>query len=334
MTAVNTCGSILAMIEKSPYEGTLDTLNGRMCLGKVVTVDGNARTCRVRTIGTAMFGTDDQDLQNVKCQHMVWDPAGSYAVVLPTIGSYVIVAFVNSEPIIVGAYPLSLSDDDGSLTVQQDLLPGDMAFVSSTGSSVIIRSAGTVEIESTKGCRTYWFPIKETITTVCQNWELNPSGGYQNWTTDSVTGNTVLDTKAFDNAVPVNAARMQMGTSDSGALVDLAIGPVDENLDISAPTLTLQIQADGTTNLSVGSGGVTVEITPAGAVTMTTQSDINVTSSGDVNITASGDMNLMASSIALNGTASGITTSNSHMGVIDLITGVPVMPSTTTFGDI
>ena len=38
--------------------------------------------------------------------------------------------------------------------------------------------------------------------------------------------------------------------------------------------------------------------------------------------------------VQLNGNSSGITTMNSHMGVIDFITGIPVMPSTTVKGDI
>jgi len=322
------------MKEKSPYEGTLDKLNGRMCLGRVIFIDSTSRTCRVRTIGAAMFGTDDQDLQNVKCQHLLWDGAGSYAVAMPTVGTYVIIAFVNSEPVIVGVYPLSNTLGGGGRTNQQDLLPGDLAFVTATGSRVVIRSAGTVEIESTKGCRTYWFPTKETINTVCQNYELEPTGGYLHWTVDQDTGATVLDIKAFDNATVTNATRLQFGSADSGALLDLAIGPVDENLDITSPVMTLQVQPDGGTTINVGGGQVTISVTPDGKIDVNTSGDANITAGGDINVTASGNANVKAAQIALNGTSSGITTANSHMGVIDLITGAPVMPSTTTFGDV
>jgi hypothetical protein len=38
--------------------------------------------------------------------------------------------------------------------------------------------------------------------------------------------------------------------------------------------------------------------------------------------------------IILNKQLSGVTTMNGHLGVIDLITGIPVIPSTSTFGDV
>ena len=57
-------------------------------------------------------------------------------------------------------------------------------------------------------------------------------------------------------------------------------------------------------------------------------------SGGEHKIMAGGNVDVMGAMILLNGSASGVTTENSHMGVIDLITGVPVMPSTTVFADI
>lgn len=55
---------------------------------------------------------------------------------------------------------------------------------------------------------------------------------------------------------------------------------------------------------------------------------------GAANITAGGTATITAPAINLNGSASGITTENSHLGVIDLITGVPVIPSTTVKSDV
>jgi hypothetical protein len=59
---------------------------------------------------------------------------------------------------------------------------------------------------------------------------------------------------------------------------------------------------------------------------------INVT--GNCEVTAGGNVIVTAPQIQLNGQTSGITTENSHQSVIDFITGVPVMPSTTVFSDI
>lgn len=59
-----------------------------------------------------------------------------------------------------------------------------------------------------------------------------------------------------------------------------------------------------------------------------------VQAGGDCKITAGGNCKVTASKIELNGSSSGVTTKNSHMGVIDLITGVPVQASPTVFADV
>lgn len=346
------------MKDQSPYEGMLDRLGGKISLGQVVSIDSKSRTARVRTLGNKDHGNDDQDLQNVKILHHSWNPDGSYAVSMPIVGSYYIVGYVNSEPVLIGAYPLSNTFGAGGRTNQQDLLPGDYAFVTAAGSSLIIRSGGTVEIQSTLGCRTWWLPTHETITTVCQNLEVDTAGGFTHWTVDPDAGTTLLETKAYTDIDAGTAVDLQVGTTSSGAIIDLAVGATDESLSIPSPTLALQVQADGTTTLNVGQGNVTITITPDGKVSIstaadtsltvggktsitstgdvevTTQGDAKVTASGDAKVTASGNVDVKGAMIKLNGSVSGVTTMNSHMGVIDLITGAPVQPSTTVLADI
>lgn len=83
-------------------------------------------------------------------------------------------------------------------------------------------------------------------------------------------------------------------------------------------------------NETVG-GKLTIAVTGNCEITC---SKAKVNASGDAEITAGGNAKITASQIQLNGSASGITTMNSHQGVIDLITGVPVQPSTTVLSDI
>lgn len=372
VTEVNACVSLQSMsVESSPYEGQLDRLNGKFCLAIVTAVDADNRFLTCRSIGSLEAGTDDQYLPNVKIGHIAWNTNGCYGVYIPQIGEYIVVAFINSEPISLCSYPLSDTTVGGQPDNQvDDLQPGDWAIVgigqAIGGSRIIMRSAGTVEIESTKGCRTYWLPMFDTINTVCQNYELEPTGGYLHWTVDPDTAVTVLDLKAYDTDEADNAVRLQLGTADSGALVDLALGATDDNLDIPTPNLSLQIQPDGTTALNIGQGKITINMTPDGNVTVSIDSDLDVTvkgkvsldvtgdvdatiegktsvtSTGDVEVTTDGDATVKATGtttikgleIILNEQMSGITTMNSHLGVIDLITGAPVIPSTTVFGDI
>lgn len=338
------------MKDQSPYEGMLDHLGGKTSLGQIISIDSNSRTARVKTLGNANHGTDDQDLPNVKIIHHSWHPDGSYAVSMPLVGSYYIVGYINSEPVLLGAYPLSNTTGGGGRTNQQKLLPGDHAFVTAQGSSVIIRSGGTVELQSTLGCRTWWLPTNETITTVCQNEEVDTAGGFTHWTVDPTTKKTLLETRSYTDTDRGTAAILQTGTTSSGAVVDLAVGAADETGLIASPALVLQIQADGTTSINVAQGKVTITITPDGKLDISTSADatftiggkatVNATgdaevvAGGDCNVTASGNINAKGSKIGLNGMVSGVTTANSHMNVIDLITGAPVQPSTTVFADI
>lgn len=360
------CANLFPMKEQSPYEGQLDSLNGRFCLGRVISVNNSVptapdgadspptreRTLNVRTLGL-IGSTDDQQLPNVKIAHFAWTASGGYGVYIPIVGEYVIVAFINSEPVVLGSYPLSQTIAGGQPANQtDDLMAGDFAFVTGAGSRVIIRSAGTVEIESTKGCRTYWLPSFETINTVCQNYELEPSGGYVHWYVDPDTGETNLQTVAYDNGNPEFAVSTEVGTTSAdGQIFNLNVGPVDEDtLEIDTPNLTVQIASDGTTTVNVGQGKIMLTLTPDGTVTLETDSDANINVGGDANINTDGDTNIVASGdanvtasgnvvvkgsmVVLNNQGSGVTTFNSHLGVIDLITGVACQPSTTVFADV
>jgi len=91
----------------------------------------------------------------------------------------------------------------------------------------------------------------------------------------------------------------------------------------------LDVTSTGPTSLT--SGG-TLDVTSSGATTINSGGTTDITSSGNTTVTA--PKIVCAGNMELNGAASGITTKNSHQGVIDLITGVPVTPSTTVKGDI
>ena len=63
-------------------------------------------------------------------------------------------------------------------------------------------------------------------------------------------------------------------------------------------------------------------------------SDATVNVGGDATIEAGGDVKIDGSEVILGSKISGITTGNSHLNVIDLITGVSVIPSTKVFSDV
>lgn len=79
---------------------------------------------------------------------------------------------------------------------------------------------------------------------------------------------------------------------------------------------------------------VDVDVTASGKANINVSSDANVVVGGNANITSTGKTVIKASEIDLNQPISGVTTMNSHQGVIDFITGVPVQPSTTVMSDV
>lgn len=79
---------------------------------------------------------------------------------------------------------------------------------------------------------------------------------------------------------------------------------------------------------------VDVDITASGKANINVSSDANIVVGGNANLTSTGKTVIKASEIDLNQAISGITTANSHFGVVDFLTGVPVNPSTTVLSDV
>ena len=107
---------------------------------------------------------------------------------------------------------------------------------------------------------------------------------------------------------------------------------------------TFQIQTDGSFQFSHST--ITISAAKSGTLTITTTSDANITVGGNVTATVSGNTNLtttgktsiIGKEILLNTTSDdpgrGLQTADSSYGICDFITGVPVVPSTTIFGDV
>jgi hypothetical protein len=114
-------------------------------------------------------------------------------------------------------------------------------------------------------------------------------------------------------------------TDNDGNLVTPGQGPT-----------TVAIASDGT--FSVTHSGATVQAYKNGTLNITATGVMNINAQGNINIMTPDKIIETAKEIDLNGNSEdpgrGVTDSNSHLGVIDLITGVPVMPSTTVFIDV
>jgi hypothetical protein len=101
-----------------------------------------------------------------------------------------------------------------------------------------------------------------------------------------------------------------------------------------------QIKTDG--SFEFNHSAITISADKSGVLTINAKGNANVTVGGNSTITTSGNTNLnttgtttiKSKEIDLNGNVSGILTNNSSYGVVDFVSGVPLQPSLTTFGDV
>jgi len=372
-------------IEKSPYEGVFDSLNGRAALGRVVDVDIANRRCRVKTLGligargtggrAVGTGTDDHDIPDVQWITTAASDGGAEDTSIPKIGQVGVLLYINHEPYLIGFFrtqnPPASTDPLADIVTQ-----GDRLLSTIGGNTLILRAGGSIEVKSTDLCRTYWLP-NNLISTVCQDWEHSTDGGFVQWVRDKTNNDTLLEFFIQDNQQPTNCVDIQLGNSDNGNTVELTMGAVSpDTFDFTTTKLFLSVDPNGTLTLNVGEGNKATLVIDAktGDTTFTTQGnvsqqiqgnvsqtirgnvtqnisgnssatiggkmsatvtgEVDVKTSADANVKASGTVDIEASKIKLNGESSGITTEDSHQGVIDFITGVPVLPSETVFSDI
>jgi hypothetical protein len=299
------------MREKSPYEGTYDR-TGMVCLADVKAVNNQARSLTVKT-------RDDLHLYNVRVIHGMWHPGGDEQVSLPRVGTTGVVIFLGSEPYWIGASPIDMADGELQRANLEKIDAGDWIIKTIGKNKIIVRSAGTIEIQSTDMCRTFWIPSQNLINSVCQNFELETSGGSLKWRVDNKTEETNLRLKAWNSLTPDNGITLDIGTIPeinkeessenikpfdvSDLVLDFKQGTLDENLEFTPRSLRMSIKKDGSFYFDIGPGKFSltvaaetgdVQFETKGNVTGLVKKDVNLTVEGKVTATVKKDMTLNA----------------------------------------
>lgn len=159
-----------------------------------------------------------------------------------------------------------------------------------------------------------------------------------------------------DRTTTITSTDPQLSGEYNGVNVQVAIdgsasltfkGATDSKgapIDPSQGNTVFQIKKDG--SFEFNHSTITISADRSGVLTINAKSDANITVGGNSNVTVSGDTNLTTTGktivtsekIYLNTEIEepgrGILTSDSSEGVIDLITGIPLLPSLTIFGDV
>jgi hypothetical protein len=127
-------------------------------------------------------------------------------------------------------------------------------------------------------------------------------------------GSYQVDHDSISFRMDRNGTTTLKGKKDINLITDTNVN-VTATKDVNVKCVNAKVDASGKVN--VNSGG-----------------DTTVVAGADCKVTATGKIVETAKEIDLNGAISGITTENSHQGVIDFITGVPVQPSQTVKADV
>lgn len=151
--------------------------------------------------------------------------------------------------------------------------------------------------------------------------------------------NTLLNNQPYLEG-EYNGVNIKVNTDGSTALT--FNGATDNDgvpTDSSQGPTTFQIKTDGSFEFMHSTVDILAD--KSGALTITAKGDAsitcdnaNITASGDTNLKTTGTTTITSETIVLNKQMTGITTAQSHQQVIDFITGIPVMPSLTVFGDV
>ena len=79
-------------------------------------------------------------------------------------------------------------------------------------------------------------------------------GGFEAWNADGDTGVVLWERLVYDNTTTANAVDIQMGATDTGALVHFTSGPTDAEGNLTSVLADVQVQPDGTIVVTSGKG--------------------------------------------------------------------------------
>ena len=278
------------MKERSFYEGSFDNrLAGSACLGVITAVDAERRRCRIKTIGLKGVN-NDLDLTDVQFAHQACHKEGDEETFFPRIGALAIVLFVNSEPVVVGYYQQIAQEGAVAPPEKEPLRAGDKITKTKAGNKIIMRSGGSIEIESTKMCRSYFLPTDNKQTTVVQNYELETDGGFMHWLADDDDDSTRLLFRCFDfRGGSNNTIEISAGSNPDSSLLSIDLGPSASDNTISEKKFHMDVKEDGTTTVVVNSK-CTLTIDPSGNVSLATDGSVSAAVKGSTSVTTDGSL--------------------------------------------
>jgi hypothetical protein len=248
------------------------------------------RTCSIKTYGSDPL-TSSQDYTDVQWLSPYSSPEGDEVSYVPQLNSQALCVFLMGVPWIIGFFNPITADDDTEIIDQEDegnepsgasaaqnkekVNAGDFIFRTAGKCRFVLRRGGEIEIESTKLCRTTYFPAQNRINELCQNYEFRTDGGTIDWVhIDPQSDKTVCNTEWRDDVNRSNTIIDQKGSIEAGSTLihRFAIGPgvvptVDGVETEFKPVFIRETHNDGKTEFKINEIAFTELINPDGETT-------------------------------------------------------------------
>jgi hypothetical protein len=199
--------------------------------------------------------------------------------------------FEGNQPYIIGFFQPSTIDptreipdleregvdpEGGSAAVNKEKINvGDLILRTAGRCRIVLRRGGEIELESTKLCRRTYFPARNLINELSQNYEFRTDGGTIDWIhIDDTSDKTVCRTEYRDDVQRTNVILQDRGTVIRGEdIIDrYQIGPSvprnAENPEPFTPVFFRTIRNTGQVNVLINQTAYDKEILPDGNTTL------------------------------------------------------------------
>lgn len=267
-------------MENTPHEGKMAKLNNKLVFFRVQSVDKDARTVQCVTWSAPDEPGDDLTLSKVKTLSMSNHVNGAESIHLPEAGACGVIAFVESQPYILGYFhpddPDSVVSNDKDFNNNRTLInSGDTIFYQKLKNFIAIRNSGVIEIESTPLLKILMLPDRGELSTFCLNYDFQANGGSVVWATTDKEKTTKLTAIIKDQVGAKKVIRIEGGNVDDDHILTLKTGTPNKAQGIDAPNFSLAIKDTGETTVKVNDA-TTLNITDTGVTTFTSKLNLNI----------------------------------------------------------
>lgn len=261
---------------KDMLETTLNPV--RVEFGKIINVNYDKRTVDFRSEFSERYAYD------IPWTSPYFDQIGGSGITfIPEPGMTALCMHISEskrKPVIIAfiGAPESKSDDEDQsyLCGQQKGNPGDILINGRDGNFLIIKRGGIVQVGSKPICQTLYFPIRNIIQNISENFEIQSFAGELNFEVLRKEDSSEGESKCiFDIAVRQYA-------SDEKPMVTLSIGALDNDNNF---VLECRDKGGGNTK-------VKVEIKKSGEIKWQTESKLSITTKDDLTLKSDAKMNL------------------------------------------